>query len=86
MKKLLWIIVLIVIVILGYAWIDPEFRSVLMETTGTKQKSTKVYKWQDKNGKWHITNTRPAPGIPYTEQEYLHNTNVIPSVSEGNKK
>jgi hypothetical protein len=85
MKKLLWIIALLVAIVLVYAWMDPEFRSTLMETTGTKQTSTKVYKWQDKNGKWHISNTPPAEGIPYTEQEYLHNTNVIPSVSEGKK-
>jgi len=79
MKKFFWFLVIIVAVVGGLAWFDKDFRAMLLQTTGVTPTKTKVYKWQDNKGKWHISNTPPAKGIPYTEQEYLDNTNVVPA-------
>ena len=85
MKKLLWIIILAIVGIAGYAWYDKDFRNIILQKSGVKPVKSKVYKWQDKDGQWHITNQPPPPGTPYTEQEYLHNTNVIPATPQENK-
>jgi len=80
MKKLIWILVIIAAVIGGLAYWDKDFRNIILESSGQKPVKSTVYKWRDKNGKWQISSTPPPAGITYTEQEYLHNTNVIPAL------
>lgn len=80
MKKIFWILVIIVAIVGGLAWFDKDFKAMLMETAGVTPAKTMVYKWQDNKGKWHVSNNPPAKGIPYTEQEYLDNANIVPAL------
>lgn len=47
--------------------------------------STKVYKWYDKQGKLHVSNTPPADITNVQVQEYKSDTNVIPSGKPADK-
>jgi hypothetical protein len=40
------------------------------------QKTTKVYKWQDKNGAWHFSNQPPPEGVASKVVTYRSDTNV----------
>ena len=85
MKKIIFILLLLIIGLGTAIWLNPELLSWLKETTGTES-ATKVYKWQDEDGSWHVTDTLPPPGIKYQEQEYLHDTNVLPALESAPKK
>ena len=39
---------------------------------------TRVYRWQDAQGRWHITDTRPPAGTPFTVQSYRSDENIVP--------
>ena len=82
MKKLFWILVIIAASVAGLAYWDKDFYQWLLQTTGQAPAKSMVYKWRDNNGNWQISNVPPANGIPYTEQEYLSNTNIIPALPE----
>ncbi len=79
LKKILWAVVILIVGAAAIAYFDKDFRNQVLEMTGQLPTSTKVYKWQDNKGIWHVSNTPPRDK-PYKEQEYLHNTNVIPSL------
>jgi hypothetical protein len=78
MKNIFWILLIIVIAAAIAAYMDPDIKNLILESTGQMQTKSKVYKWKDSQGNWQISNTPPAKGMPYTEQEYLHNTNIVP--------
>jgi len=82
MKKLFWILVIIAASIGGLAYWDNDFRQWIMQQTGQAPIKSTVYKWRDDKGNWQISNTPPVKGTPYTEQEYLNNTNIMPSLPE----
>lgn len=86
MKKLLWLIFIVVVAGAIAAYLDQDFRHWLLKTTGTAPTETRIYKWQDNQGNWQITNTPPPAGTPYIEQEYLHDTNVIPALKPDEQK
>ena len=50
-------------------------RTPLKELVGT---SKPIYKWRDEQGQWHVTDTRPAQGIPYEVKQYALDANVLP--------
>lgn len=81
-KKIIFFLVIIVIALAVLAIYNPSVKHWLLQTSGTLQDKTVVYKWQDANGKWQISNQPPPSGTPYTEQEYLHDTNVLPPLTE----
>jgi len=81
-KKLLWILVIIAAVIGILAYQDPDLKQWIMKSVGQTEDKSKVYKWKDSDGNWQVSNTRPPSGIVYTEQEYLHNSNIVPAQSE----
>lgn len=84
MKKFFLFLMLLIIGLGVTAWQNPELVSWLRKTTGTASKSV-VYKWQDEDGGWHVTDQKPPPGIKYQEQEYLHDTNVLPALVKEEK-
>ncbi len=47
---------------------------------------TSVYKWQDRDGEWQITDQPPPPGIKYEVQIYNSDVNVVPSLSAEEQK
>ncbi len=78
-----FLLLLIIAVLVGItAYMDQDVRNWILKSTGQAASKSKVYKWRDSNGVWQISNTPPADGTPYTEQEYLHNTNVVPALPE----
>ena len=41
---------------------------------------TRLYKWQDENGQWQITDRPPDTGVRYEDLEYSSDANIIPAV------
>ena len=39
---------------------------------------TRVYRWQDAQGKWHITDSKPSKGTKFTVQSYRSDENIVP--------
>lgn len=81
MKKLALLLIIAIIGLVAVAILKPELVQQLRNTLD-KEPGTIVYKWQDQEGNWHITNTKPPQGIAYEEQEYLHKENVLPAVKQ----
>lgn len=78
MKTLLFWLIVIVLGIAVLFYFKPELFERAREFAGGADTSSTVYKWQDEKGVWHVTDTPPPPGTRYEEQEYLHDTNVLP--------
>ena len=87
MKKFIIAIVLVVAVVIFYQ--SPYFNRVLSSSSQQNIKQTldsvnpkmsrPVYKWQDKKGQWHMTDSPPADGTKYETLRYHKDTNVIPA-------
>lgn len=45
---------------------------------GRDLQATKVYKWQDASGAWHVSDQPPAAGIDYQVESYTRDSNVLP--------
>lgn len=45
---------------------------------GREMQTTRVYKWQDASGAWHVSDTRPPGDVEFTVQEYNSDDNVLP--------
>ena len=56
--------------------------STVRETLGT----TRVYKWRDNDGNWHITDEPPPEGTKFEKLEYQNDANVVPSVPKKTTK
>ncbi len=39
---------------------------------------TRVYKWQDNKGNWHIANTPPSGGVAFEVEDYRSDQNILP--------
>ena len=83
MKKFV-LVVLVAVVGLGVlALVNPSMMHRIRQATGAAPAATTVYKWQDKNGAWHVTNERPPEGVAYQKQEDLPDVNVLPALKSG---
>ena len=79
MKTILFWLILIVLGAAVLFYFKPElFEHVREFAGGSSDTSSTVYKWQDEKGVWHVTDTPPPEGTRYQEQQYLHDTNVLP--------
>jgi len=47
-------------------------------TLGQEMQTTRVYKWRDGSGAWHVGDDPPPAGVDYTVQEYNTDDNVLP--------
>ena len=45
---------------------------------GRDLQTTRVYKWRDDTGAWHITDHPPPPDTQYETERYSRDTNVLP--------
>ena len=81
MKKGFVIISLLVAGIAAYLYYGnpPTWLKETLKQNIPIKKSTSVYKWQDKQGNWQITDTPPAAGVPYETLNYHHDTNILPT-------
>lgn len=94
MKSLLIKLVLITFAIVGWVVYDrwDELSSNVLSTTkqlskqltpkNTEVKTTTVYKWQDKNGDWQFSNTKPANVADAEIKQFRSDENILPSVTQ----
>jgi hypothetical protein len=47
--------------------------------------TTTVHKWQDKNGKWHFSNTEPPKGANSKSKVYKDDVNIMPAIKTEEK-
>ncbi len=89
MSRIVIVLLLTALVGTGAYWFyRPEaapgiVRGFLIDTSllpeAAKVPATTLYKWQDKQGRWHVGDT-PPEGLPYETVEYRHDVNVLPSI------
>lgn len=90
MKKALFII-LGVAVVMGYmGYQDPEIRAWFQrqshQVLPRSASEQTLYRWQDRHGEWHVSDKPPGGGIHYQTVHYPTNANVIPSRELTGKK
>jgi hypothetical protein len=78
MNKLLLLVVLGAAAVGIYFFMNPSQTEGLLTGTPLAPDSalTRVYKWQDGQGQWHVTDLPPPEGIDYELKEYR--AEVIP--------
>lgn len=79
--KYLAILLLVTALILGlYFYLKPdEARQLLREANlVTTPEVTRVYKWQDDKGNWHVSDTPPPEGTAVEIRDYRSDENVLP--------
>jgi hypothetical protein len=78
MNKLLLLLVLVALAVGGYFFINPDRTQDLLEGTPLESENgaIRVYKWQDSQGRWQVTDEPPPQGIAYELKEY--SPEVIP--------
>jgi len=66
----------------AYLYLNPDVWQPLLKGTPLEPAPTKtqVYKWQDANGQWQITDHPPAGKTPYENLEYTSDANIVPSI------
>lgn len=78
-----WKLILVVALVLsaggGYLYVNPKLAAEWLEHTpfAPAPSVTTVYKWQDAEGNWQITD-RPPAGVEYQTLQYRSDTNVMP--------
>lgn len=72
MKKLLLVLVLGAVAAGVYFYMHPKQTQDLLEGTPLESDSgsVRVYKWQDAQGNWQVTELPPPQGIAYELKEY----------------
>lgn len=79
-----WIVVLLLVGMgaLGAYWYfnpgaQPAILADLLPSDPSAE--TVLYRWQDEQGQWVVTDRPPAEGITYEEVRYRDDANVIPA-------
>lgn len=64
----------------GYLYLHPEQAPQWLRATPLlpEPAPTVVYRWRDRQGAWHVTDSPPPGNLPYERTEYRHDTNVLP--------
>ena len=82
----LGVVLLLALVLLGAVayvyFVQPEIARPWLQGTPLEPSAsvTTVYKWQDAQGNWQLTDRPPPAGIQYRTIEYRGDTNVMPLV------
>ncbi len=79
--KILVIIVAVSALMFGvYYYLQPDqVRGWLREAKLiTTPEITRVYKWQDKKGNWHVSDAPPPEDTPFEVRDYRSDENVLP--------
>ncbi|MBM2830182.1 MAG: hypothetical protein HW411_972 [Gammaproteobacteria bacterium] len=82
--KFVFIVLAILAALGAYLYLHPDVWQGWVKNTplAPAPTTTHIYKWQDANGAWQITDTPPATGIKYELLEYRSDTNVMPALPE----
>ena len=79
--KLIVILFLLALCALGVLlYQDPDLVKHWVKDSGfvDTPEVTRVYRWQDAEGKWHITDAKPPKGTEFTVQSYRSDENIVP--------
>jgi len=66
----------------GYLYLNPDVWQPWVKGTPLEPapSKTQLYKWQDENGQWQITDRPPEGSTSYEILEYRRDTNIVPSI------
>ncbi len=80
MKILLALVAICAIALGVYYYLEPDrVRGWLKDADLVRApETTRVYKWQDKQGNWHISNTPPSEQAAVEVQDYRSDQNIMP--------
>lgn len=89
MKTSHFILLAIITTAALYVYLDESVQKELLakvhQVTPELNKST-LYKWQNSNGEWQITDKPPRKGVTFTTITSQDQVNVVPSPLNQNKK
>lgn len=81
-KTLLSLLVLALLALGLYAWVNPDFLRQVedagRELTGTGPTTSTFYKWRDPSGEWQLSDRPPPAGLDYETVEVRSDQNVLP--------
>lgn len=83
------LVVFVIVAIAGaYLYFNPEIWKKWVKGTPLEPAPTvtQMYKWQDANGQWQVSDRPPDAGIQYEVLQYRSNENVVPSLPEEKMK
>jgi len=82
MIKVILFILCLLAVLAGYLYLHPDVWQKWVKGTPLEPAptTTNLYKWQDENGQWQVSDTKPASGTEYEILQYKSDTNVMPLV------
>ncbi|MEE9551458.1 MAG: DUF4124 domain-containing protein [Gammaproteobacteria bacterium] len=80
--KFVFILLVILAAFGGYLYLHPDVWQDWAKGTPLEAEPaiTHLYKWQDANGQWQVSDQPPAGDIEYKRLEYSSDTNVMPPV------
>jgi len=80
MKKLLIAVFVLILAAVGFWYWKPDTAQQILERSSLPigPSASRVYKWRDAQGGWHITNDSPPAGIQYEIREYRSDVNILP--------
>jgi len=84
-RTLIVIILLLLAAFAATLYLRPDLRREMRDlppVQAVAPNTTTAYKWQDAQGRWHITDKPPAKGIPYQTLTVHSDTNVLPPLPE----
>jgi len=81
MKRTLILLPGLLCILGATAYFNPDLRTRVMEMPadlGISKKTTRVYKWQNTDGQWQISDQLPPDGTEYDVLDYHEDLNVLP--------
>jgi hypothetical protein len=79
--RLVWALLAIALIGGIYLYQNPELREQvedLSSRAGLSKKTAIVYKWQNNQGEWQLTDQPPPEGVEYETLNYREDVNVLP--------
>lgn len=81
-KRIFWLTAIAILIgsTAAYYRIYPEKLPAWAADTvvGNKLQTTQVYKWQDADGDWHVSDQPPPAGQDFEVQTYNRDANILP--------
>jgi hypothetical protein len=80
--RLFWLLLILALAAAAFYRFQPEtFRQLQQQipAIGPDTKTNRLYQWRNERGEWQITDTPPPAGVPYSQQDYRSDVNVLPA-------
>ena len=80
MKILAFLLLIAALLFGAYYYFQPKQARDLLRDADliTTPEVTRVYKWQDKEGNWHVSDQPPPEGTSFETRDYRSDENVLP--------